>query len=123
MVRCALDDAARERLVTNVVGHLLNGVTERVLERAFEYWSNVDKDLGSKIEAGVRAKAGRRIPRPPSRLTRPAAACRPRPKLPRPQGPGAAADGAPGLPASHKAGRPPVRGPVLRGGTWASGFR
>ncbi len=27
-----------------------------VLLRAFEYWRNVDKDLGDRIEAGVRAK-------------------------------------------------------------------
>jgi catalase len=56
MVREVLDDAARERLASNVVGHLLNGVTEPVLLRAFEYWHNVDKNLGDKIEAGVRAK-------------------------------------------------------------------
>ena len=62
MVREVLDDAARERLVDNIVGHLLNGVTEPVLERAFEYWRNVDKDLGDRIEAGVRAKAGREGP-------------------------------------------------------------
>ena len=58
MVREVLDDAARERLVGNVVGHLLDGVTEPVLQRAFEYWRNVDKDLGDKIEAGVRAQQG-----------------------------------------------------------------
>src|SRR5580698_2195314 len=58
MVRAVLDDAARERLVSNVVGHLLDGVTEPVLQRAFEYWHNVDKDLGDKIESGVRAKQG-----------------------------------------------------------------
>jgi catalase len=38
-------------------------VTEPVLQRAFEYWSNVDKDLGSKIEAGVRAKASEKDPK------------------------------------------------------------
>jgi catalase len=63
LVREVMDDAARERLVSNVVGHLLNGVTEPVLQRAFEYWSNVDKDLGRKIEAGVRAKAGEKDPK------------------------------------------------------------
>ena len=63
LVRDVMDDAARERLVSNVVGHLLNGVTEPVLQRAFEYWSNVDKDLGGKIEAGVRAKAGEKDPK------------------------------------------------------------
>ena len=62
MVREVLDDAARERLVSNVVGHLLNGVTEPVLQRAFEYWRNVDKNLGDKIEADVRAKQDREGP-------------------------------------------------------------
>ncbi|MGH3857192.1 MAG: catalase [Pseudonocardiaceae bacterium] len=56
MVREVLDDAARGRLVDNIVGHLLNAVSEPVLERAFEYWSNVDKDLGDRVEQGVRAK-------------------------------------------------------------------
>ncbi|MGH3946290.1 MAG: catalase, partial [Pseudonocardiaceae bacterium] len=55
MVREVLDDAARERLVNNVVGHLLKGVTEPILLRAFEYWRNVDKDLGDRVEQGVRA--------------------------------------------------------------------
>ena len=63
MVREVLDDAARERLVNNIVGHLLNGVSEPVLQRAFEYWRNVDKDLGDKIEAGVRAKQGEKDPK------------------------------------------------------------
>jgi catalase len=63
MVREVLDDAARERLVTNIVGHLLNGVTEPVLVRAFEYWHNVDKDLGDKIEQGVRAKQDEKDPK------------------------------------------------------------
>jgi catalase len=56
MVREVLDDAARERLTDNIVGHLLNGVSEPVLARAFEYWRRVDPDLGSAVEAGVRAK-------------------------------------------------------------------
>ena len=58
-MREVLDDAARDRLVDNVVGHLLNGVTEPILQRAFEYWRNVDKALGDRIEEGVRAKADR----------------------------------------------------------------
>ncbi|MHA3703232.1 catalase [Jatrophihabitans sp. YIM 134969] len=57
LVREVMDDAARDRLVDNVVGHLLNGVSEPILERAFEYWRHVDKSLGDKIEAGVHAKA------------------------------------------------------------------
>ena len=63
LVREVLDDAARERLVDNIVGHLLNGVSEPVLQRAFEYWRNVDKDLGDRIEAGVRAKQDEKDPK------------------------------------------------------------
>ncbi len=56
MVRDVLDEAARERLVSNIVGHLLDGVSEPVLERAFEYWSNVDTDLGARVKAGVQGE-------------------------------------------------------------------
>jgi catalase len=58
LVREVMDDAARQRLVDNIVGHLLNGVTEPVLERAFQYWHNVDPDLGNRVEKGVRAGNG-----------------------------------------------------------------
>ena len=54
MVREVLDDAARARLVSNVAGHLLGGVSEPILLRAFEYWKNIDKELGDKIEQTVR---------------------------------------------------------------------
>jgi catalase len=54
LVRQVMDDAARDRLVSNVTGHLLNGVTEPVLERAFQYWKNVDQTVGDRIEKGVR---------------------------------------------------------------------
>ncbi len=56
LVRDVLDDGARERLVENVVGHLLNAVTDPVLERAFAYWRSIDKDTGDRIAAGVAAK-------------------------------------------------------------------
>ena len=49
LVREVLDDAARERLVGNIVGHLKDGVSEPVLQRALEYWHNVDKTLGDRI--------------------------------------------------------------------------
>jgi catalase len=54
LVREVLDDAARERLAHNVIGHVLEGVKEPVLSRVFDYWRNVDADLGKKIEEGVR---------------------------------------------------------------------
>jgi catalase len=53
LVREVMNDAERERLVSNVAGHLRNGVSEQVLERAVEYWKNIDKEIGDKIEAAV----------------------------------------------------------------------
>jgi catalase len=41
--------------VDNIVGHLLDGVSEPVLQRAFDYWRSVDTDLGNRIEKGVRS--------------------------------------------------------------------
>jgi catalase len=54
LVREVLDDPARDRLVSNAAGHLLDGVTEPVLVRAFQYWKNVDLNLGERIENAVR---------------------------------------------------------------------
>ena len=57
--REVLDGAARDRLAHNVIGHVLEGVKEPVLSRAFEYWKNVElSDLGKKIEEGVRGDGG-----------------------------------------------------------------
>jgi catalase len=53
LVREVLDDAARDRLVSNVVGHLLDGVSQQVLARAIEYWRNIDKTVGDRIAEGV----------------------------------------------------------------------
>jgi catalase len=57
LVRAVMDDAQRERLVQTIAGHLLDGVQGDVLERAFQYWSNVDADTGKKVEEHVRAGA------------------------------------------------------------------
>ena len=54
LVRKVMDDAARDRLVSNVVGHLKKGVTEPVLERVFEYWHNIDQEIGDRIEKGMK---------------------------------------------------------------------
>jgi catalase len=55
LVRDVMDDAARDRLVSNVVGHLSRGVSEPVLERAIEYWRNIDKEVGDRIAESVNA--------------------------------------------------------------------
>ncbi|HNP64191.1 MAG TPA: catalase [Woeseiaceae bacterium] len=53
LVRDVMDDAERDRLVANIVGHLSADVSAPVLKRALEYWRNVDKDLGDRIAEGV----------------------------------------------------------------------
>lgn len=53
LVRKVMDDAARNRLVANVVGHLKAGVSEPVLQRALEYWLSIDKEIGGRIAKGV----------------------------------------------------------------------
>ncbi len=53
LVREVMDEAARGRLVANVVGALKGGVSKPVLERAIEYWRNIDKDVGDRIAKGV----------------------------------------------------------------------
>jgi catalase len=49
LVRKVMDDAQRDRLVSNVVGHLKKGVTDPVLARTFEYWRNIDQAVGDRI--------------------------------------------------------------------------
>jgi catalase len=65
MVREVLDDAARDRLAHNIIGHVSKGVKEPVLSRVFEYWRNVDADLGkrSKRGSGATWASRRRAPR------------------------------------------------------------
>jgi catalase len=58
LVREVWDDAQREEFVNTVAGHLLGGVKGEVLEKAFQYWKNVDAESGKRIEELVRAGAG-----------------------------------------------------------------
>ena len=48
-----MDDPQRERLISNVVG-TLGGVTEPVLSRVFEYWKNIDAEVGAAIDKGYK---------------------------------------------------------------------
>jgi catalase len=50
-----LDDAARERLVSHISGHLKGGVRGDVLKRALEYWRAVDADLGKRVAGALGA--------------------------------------------------------------------
>ena len=58
MVREVLDDDARERLVSNVAGHLSDGVSDAVLARALEYWKNIDQQIGERIGQAVGTTVG-----------------------------------------------------------------
>ncbi|WP_017972846.1 catalase [Actinopolyspora halophila] len=53
MVREVFSDEERQRFVNNVAGHLSKGVSQPILERALQYWRNVDKDTGDKIAEKV----------------------------------------------------------------------
>ncbi len=53
MVNRAMDGPARERLVSNVVGHASAGVTPEVQARVVEYWRNVDAEIGAQVAKGL----------------------------------------------------------------------
>jgi catalase len=57
MVNHAMDAEGRDRLVSNIVGHVSQGVEEPVLSRVFEYWRQVDKAVGDAVAQGVRGGA------------------------------------------------------------------
>ena len=50
LVREVFSEAQREEFVATVAGHLKGGVHGDVLQRAFEYWKNVDAEIGQRIE-------------------------------------------------------------------------
>ncbi|WP_428407632.1 catalase [Hyphococcus sp.] len=58
LIREVMDEAARKRLVDNIAGHLSDGVSEHILQRAFEYWRNIDEETGKNVETAVREKLG-----------------------------------------------------------------
>jgi catalase len=57
-VRDVLDDDERDRLISNIAGHLADGVSDKVLARAIEYWKNVDDEFGQQVEQAVGATVG-----------------------------------------------------------------
>ena len=60
LIRKVMDGAQRDRLISNLVGHLKDRVSEPVLERAFEYWRSVDKETGDRVAKGVRGESRQR---------------------------------------------------------------
>lgn len=58
LLREIMDDDQRDRFVETVAGHLLGGVEGEVLQRAFQYWKNVDAEVGQRIQEAVESEQG-----------------------------------------------------------------
>ena len=63
LVREVLDDARAAGWSTTSSATCSTASASRSSHRAFEYWRNVDKDLGDRIESGVRAKQDEKDPK------------------------------------------------------------
>ena len=57
LYREVMDEAARGRLVENVVAHAGEDVGEEVQMRVVDYWTQVDSVLGARVDAGLRGTA------------------------------------------------------------------
>ncbi|HEY5012551.1 MAG TPA: catalase [Acidimicrobiia bacterium] len=53
LVRKVMSDTDREHMVTNIVGHASDHVSEPVQQRVIAYWKNVDPALGGRVAAGL----------------------------------------------------------------------
>ncbi|MFT2752353.1 catalase [Clavibacter sp. Sh2088] len=58
LVNESMDDAQRERLVGNIVGHVSKVTTAELRARVIQYWTNVDAWLGAAVAAGLPPLAG-----------------------------------------------------------------
>lgn len=56
LVRNVLDEAARDRLVNNIIGHVGGVTIDDIRNRALQYWSNVDPALGARVAHGLGVK-------------------------------------------------------------------
>ena len=56
LINTVMDDAQRDRLVNNVSGAASGVQSEEILARVFEYWRNIDKAIGDRIEAATNEK-------------------------------------------------------------------
>jgi catalase len=54
LINDVMDDAQRERLVQNVAGAASGVQRQDVLDRVFQYWRNIDKPIGDRIETAIR---------------------------------------------------------------------
>jgi catalase len=55
-----LDDAERDRMVSNIVGHVSQDVSDDVQGRMIPYWTSVDAILGARVAHRLGCGAGQR---------------------------------------------------------------
>jgi catalase len=60
LINQVIDDDQRARLVDTVSGALANIRREAIVQRAYEYWRNIDKPIGDRIEAATQDKRSAR---------------------------------------------------------------
>jgi len=53
LYREVMSDVDREHLVTNIVGHASNRVSDEMQLRVIAYWTSVDPQLGTRVAAGL----------------------------------------------------------------------
>jgi len=53
LYREVMSDTDREHLVTNIVGHASDEVSDDMQLRVIAYWANVDPELGARVAAGL----------------------------------------------------------------------
>ena len=57
LYRDAMNDTDRDHLVTNIVAHASDNVSDPVQQRVVTYWTNVDPELGARVAEGLGVKA------------------------------------------------------------------
>ena len=53
LYRDVMSDTDRDHLVTNIVAHASDGVSDEIQTRVIRYWTNVDAGLGARVAAGL----------------------------------------------------------------------
>jgi catalase len=53
LYREVMNDTDREHLVTNIVGHASDAVSDAMQLRVIAYWTNVDGQLGARVAEGL----------------------------------------------------------------------
>jgi catalase len=59
LYRDVMSDEDRDHLVTNIVAHASDGVSDDVQRRVIGYWTNVDPELGARVAGGLERRDSR----------------------------------------------------------------